>query len=249
MLNWIFLFLIGGAVLTAAFTGRMADVTAASMASAKSAVDLAIGLAGQMALWLGFMGVLREAGLMRSLARGLEKVMVRLFPEVPRDHPAMGAMIMNLAANILGLGNAATPFGLKAMTELNKLNRHPGVATNAMSLFLAINTSGVAVLPLGAVAIRATVGSKDPAGIIVPTLLATMGSTVTAILVSKLLERRPGYAPEKFAEAVPDGGATARDATTGAGGTSAHTPAMANRARPTRYARSGVTSEPSGLCR
>ena len=146
MLNWIFVLLILGSVITAAFTGTMPQVTAASIDGAKAAVTLAIGLVGQMALWLGFMGVLREAGLMKAIGRGLAPIMRRLFPDVPADHPAMGAMIMNLAANILGLGNAATPFGLKAMNELDKLNRHKGVATNAMALFLAINTSGVAVL-------------------------------------------------------------------------------------------------------
>jgi spore maturation protein SpmA len=201
VLNWIFLILIGASVLTAAFTGTMPKVTAASLNSAKAAVDLAIGLVGQMALWLGFMGVLREAGLMRSIARGLKPVMVRLFPDVPPEHPGMGAMIMNLAANVLGLGNAATPFGIKAMVELNKLNRYPGVSTNAMALFLAINTSGVAVLPLGAVAVRAALGSKNPAGIIVPTLLATMLSTATAVLIGKLLEKRPRFAPEKYYDA------------------------------------------------
>ena len=195
MLNWIFIVLIVGSAVAAAFRGTMAEVSAASLASAKSAVDLAIGLVGQMALWLGLMGVLREAGLLRSLARGLEPLMRRLFPEVPADHPAMGAMVMNVAANVLGLGNAATPFGLKAMSELNKLNTHPGTATNAMALFLAINTSGVAVLPLGAVAVRAALGSHDPAGIIVPSILATSLNTVAAVIVAKMLERLPAFAP------------------------------------------------------
>jgi spore maturation protein SpmA len=200
MLNWIFIILIAGSVLTAAFTGTMPKVTAAGIASARTSVDLAIGLIGQMALWLGFMGVLREAGLMRSIARGLQPVMVRLFPQVPAEHPAMSAMIMNLAANMLGLGNAATPFGLKAMTELQKLNPFPTVATNPMALFLAINTSGVAVLPLGVIAVRATLKSTDPAGITIPTLLATMCSTITAIIVAKSLERSSRYAPERFAD-------------------------------------------------
>jgi spore maturation protein SpmA len=113
-------------------------VTQASIASARSAVELAIGLVGQLALWLGFMTVLREAGLMRSLARGLAPLMRRLFPDVPAEHPAMGAIVMNISTTMLGLGNAATPFGLKAMQELDKLNPHKGVATNAMALFLAI---------------------------------------------------------------------------------------------------------------
>lgn len=196
--NWIFLGLIVVSILTAGFTGTMPKVTEASLTSAKSAVELAIGLIGQMTLWLGLVGVLREAGLMRSVANGLKPIMSRLFPEVPIDHPAMGAMIMNLAANVLGLGNAATPFGLKAMQELDKLNQQKGVATNSMALFLAINTSGVAVLPLGVIAVRATMGSKDPAGIIVPTLIATMCSTVFAVIACKLLEKRAMFAPGKY---------------------------------------------------
>lgn len=202
MLNWIFLFLIGSSVLLAAFNGSMPKVSKAGIDSASDAVQLAIGLIGQMSLWLGFMGILREAGLMQAVARRMKPVMTRLFPDVPPDHPAMGAMIMNLAANMLGLGNAATPFGLKAMQELDKLNKHRGVSTNAMSLFLAINTSGVAVLALGAVAVRSDpkLGSHDPAGILVPSLLATSCSTVVAIIVAKLTEKLPFFAPERYAE-------------------------------------------------
>ena len=178
----------------------MPKVSEAGMASAKTAVDLAIGLAGQMTLWLGFMGVLREAGLMSMLARVLKPLMVRLFPEVPPDHPAMGAMIMNFAANMLGLANAATPFGLKAMSELDKLNPRRGVATNAMALFLAINTSGLAVLALGAVAVRATVGSRDAAGIILPSFLATSCTCVFAIFFCKLTEKMKAFAVESVPE-------------------------------------------------
>lgn len=200
MLNWVFLFLVGGAVLIAAFSGTMQQVTAASLSSAKGAVELVLGLIGQMALWLGFMRVLQDAGLMRSVARGLRPVMTRLFPDVPAEHPAMGAMIMNVAANVAGLGNAATPFGLKAMRELDKLNKHPGVTTNAMSLFLAINTSGVAVLPLGVIAVRATLGSNDPAGIVVPSLIATMVSTVVAVIATKALQGRRVFSVERAVE-------------------------------------------------
>jgi spore maturation protein SpmA len=196
-MNTIFVALIVIAVLAGAFSGKMDAVNSAGIESAKSAVDVAIGLLGMMALWLGFMRVLQDAGLMHSIARGLAPVMRRLFPEVPSDHPAMGAMIMNLAANMLGLGNAATPFGLKAMRELDRLNPYKGVATDAMVLFLAINTSGVAVLPLGAVAIRASLGSENAGGIIVPSILATAGSTLTAILVAKLLR---GFVPARPAQ-------------------------------------------------
>ncbi len=190
--NWIFVALIVISVLTAALTGTMPQVTMASLNSAKAAVELAIGLVGQMTLWLGLVGILKEAGLLRSLAAGLKPVMTRLFPEVPAEHPAMGAMIMNLAANILGLGNAATPFGLKAMQELDTLNPNKGIATNSMALFLAINTSAIA-LPLNAIAVRAAMGSKDPAGIIVPTLIAASCSTVFAVAAAKLFQRLPFF--------------------------------------------------------
>lgn len=202
MLNWIFFILIVGSVLTAAFTGTMNKVTEASVESAKGAVTFALLLAGQMALWLGLMSVLREAGLMRSLTRLLRPLMTRLFPEVPPDHPAMGAMILNLAANMLGVGNAATPFGLKAMAELDKLNPRKGVATNSMALFLAINTSGVAVLALDAISARASLHSKDPAGVLLPSLIATFISTVVAIIVIKLTQRLAAFAPERYATAA-----------------------------------------------
>jgi spore maturation protein SpmA len=197
--NWIFFALIAVAVVTAAFTGKMLAVTDASTNSAKAAVDLAIGLVGQMTLWLGLMGVVREAGLMRSIANGLKPIMIRLFPEVPPEHPAMAAMIMNFAANIMGLGNAATPFGLKAMGELDKLNKQHGVATNAMSLFLVINTAGLAVLPTGVIAVRGMLGSKDPAGIIVPSLISTAVSTVIAVLICKWLQGWRLFSAQKYA--------------------------------------------------
>ena len=212
LLNAIFIGLIVASVLFGAFTGRMPEVMQASIDSAKSAVvDVALPLVGMMALWLGLMRVLRDAGLMAALGRGLAPVMRRLFPDVPPEHPAMGAMIMNISANMLGLGNAATPFGLKAMKELERLNAHPGVATNSMALFLALNTSGVAVFPLGVIAIRGSLGSLDAAGIIVPTMLATAASTVVGVTVAKLLERRGTFAVDRYPiyEEAPAGGTLA----------------------------------------
>ena len=196
-MNGIFLFLIVGSVLWAAFGGTMPEVNTAAFEAAKTAVTLAIGLIGQMALWLGFMNVLRDAGAMKAIGRWLAPVMRRLFPDVPTDHPAMSAMIMNIAANMMGLGNAATPFGLKAIRELNRLNRHPGVATNSMVLFLAINTSGVAVLPLGVIAVRAAMGAERLGSIIPPSLLATACSTLVAILVAKRLQNLPYFSVER----------------------------------------------------
>ena len=201
MLNGIFIALIVGSVVTAAFSGRMAEVNEAWIDSARFAVETAIGLIGVMALWLGLMRVLRDAGLLSAIAHALAPLMRRLFPDVPPDHPAMGAMIMNMSANMLGLGNAATPFGLKAMQELDRLNPRKGVATNAMALFLAINTSGVAVFPLGVIAIRTALGSENAGGILMPSVLATFCSTVVAVLVARALARRPAYAVERYAEA------------------------------------------------
>jgi spore maturation protein SpmA len=157
--------------------------------TASSAVTLAIGLIGVMALFLGLMKVAEAGGLLTIIAKTIRPVMVRLFPDVPADHPAMGAMILNMSANALGLGNAATPFGIRAMQELDKLNVNKGTATNAMVLFLAINTSSVTLLPTGVIALRASAGSIDPAGILPTTLFATVCSTTVAIIAVKLLQR------------------------------------------------------------
>ena len=175
-----------------------------------------IGLVGGMMLFLGLMRVAQEGGLLHAIARALAPILRRLFPDVPTDHPAMGAMIMNLASNVLGLGNAATPFGLKAMVELQKLNRTPGVASDSMVLFLAINASSVALAPLGVIVLRESLGSTRPDAIWVPTLLATTASTLAAVTAALLLRRLPAFrlpaaeaaaadapAPEPEAIAVP----------------------------------------------
>ncbi|MBD3344118.1 MAG: spore maturation protein [Chitinivibrionales bacterium] len=189
-INIVWLMLVLIAVVTAAYTGKMEATVNAFMESAKSAVNLAIGLIGFMALWLGLMKVAEEGGLTRALARGIRPLMVRLFPHVPEDHPAMSAMIMNFAANALGMGNAATPLGIKAMQELDSLNKEKGTATNAMCLFLAINTSNIAIFPGGVIAIRSAAGASNPSAIIPSTFLATLGSTLTAIAVAKFFEWR-----------------------------------------------------------
>ncbi len=157
--------------------------------TAGGAVTLAIGLVGVMALFLGLMKVAEAGGLLVIIARVVRPLMVRLFPEVPAEHPAMGAMILNISANVLGLGNAATPFGIRAMQELDKLNPHKGTATNAMALFLAINTSSVTLLPTGIIALRAAAGSSDPAAILPTTLFATICSTAVAIVAAKFYQR------------------------------------------------------------
>ncbi|MBK1643842.1 spore maturation protein [Thiocapsa imhoffii] len=167
----------------------MAQLSSEMLAAASGAVELAIGLVGVMTLFLGLMKVAEAGGMLVVIARLIRPVMIRLFPQVPPDHPAMGAMILNLSANALGLGNAATPFGIRAMQELDKLNAHPGTATNAMALFLAINTSSITLLPTGVIALRAAAGSSDPAGILPTTLFATLCATLAAILAAGLYQR------------------------------------------------------------
>ena len=186
--------------------GPMAALTSAIITSAGDAVTLALGLVGVMALFLGLMKVAEKGGLLKLAARGIRPILIRLFPEVPPDHPAMGAMVMNLAANLLGLGNAATPFGIKAMQELDTLNPEPGTATDAMALFLAINTSSITLLPTGVIALRAAAGSHNAAGILPTTLCATILSTTTAIIAAKLLarlSRRPRPTVSQTAAAPP----------------------------------------------
>ncbi len=189
-INTIFLFMILSAVVVAASNGTMEQLTKASFESAKAAVSLAIALIGPMALWLGLMRVAEDGGLLKIIARIIRPLMTKLFPDVPPEHPAMSAMIMNMSANALGLGNAATPIGIKAMKELQKLSSKKDTATNAMCLFLAINTSNVTLLPLGVITVRAAAGAREPASILLPTLIATSISTFVAILSAKILEKR-----------------------------------------------------------
>ncbi len=167
----------------------MEKLSMAMVDSAGGAVELAIGLVGVMSLFLGLMKIAERGGLLHIISRLIRPLMVKLFPEVPADHPAMGAMILNLSANALGLGNAATPFGIKAMQELDTLNPHKGTATNSMALFMAINTSSVTLLPTGVIALRAAAGSNDPAAILPTTLFATIGSTLVAIFSARLYQR------------------------------------------------------------
>lgn len=170
-------------------TAPMEALSEAMVTSAAGSVELALGLIGVMTLFLGLMKVAEAGGLLSVLARLIRPIMVRLFPEVPPDHPAMGAMILNMSANAMGLGNAATPFGIRAMQELDKLNSRPGTATNSMALFLAINTSNVTLLPTGVIALRAAAGSTDPAGILPTTLFATLCSTLIAVIGAKAYGR------------------------------------------------------------
>ena len=157
--------------------------------TAASAVTLALGLVGVMALFLGLMKIAEEGGLLTVIAKTIRPLMTRLFPEVPANHPAMGAMVLNFSANALGLGNAATPFGIRAMQELDRLNPHKGTATNAMVMFVVINTASITILPTTVVALRAAAGSAQAAAIVPTTLFATLIATAIAIVSARLLQR------------------------------------------------------------
>ncbi len=215
-MNRIFALLVFTAFGSAAFRelfrpedagSPMEALSRAMLDSAAAAVQLAFGLIGAMTLFLGLVKVAENGGLLRWVARVLQPLLQRLFPEIPAGHPAMGAMVLNLSANILGLGNAATPFGIRAMQELNRLNPNPGTATDAMVLFLAINTSSLTLLPTGVIALRAAAGSADPAAILPTTLLATACSTTAAIGAAKLFARSRRKKPRGKAPApsAPEG--------------------------------------------
>ena len=170
---------------------KFKDVTNSALENASTAVTISLGLIGIMALWLGVMKVAEKAGLISIIAGWLKPITKRLFPDVPSDHPAMGSMIMNISANMLGLGNAATPFGLKAMEDLDTLNPEKGTATNSMVTFLAINTAGMTLIPATAIAVRAAAGSSEPAIIIGTSLFGSFCATVAGITAAKTLEKFP----------------------------------------------------------
>jgi spore maturation protein SpmA len=194
MLNYIWLGLMVLAVLIGAANDALPAVANAAFERAEYAVmKLALPLAGVMALWLGVMRLAEKAGLIQLMARALRPVMKWLFPEVPAEHPAMGSMLMNMAANILGLSNAATPLGIRAMKDLETLNPRPGVASNAMCTFLAINTSSIQLVPATAVAVLAVAHAVNPTAIVGTAIMATVCSSIAGITAVKLLEKLPGY--------------------------------------------------------
>ena len=194
MLNYIWAGLILAAVIMGGVTDHLKEVTSAAFDAARSAVmDLALPLTGVMAIWLGLMKLADRSGLVGAIARGLHPLLSRLFPEIPKGHPAMGSMVMNFAANMLGLANAATPLGLKAMKELERLNPHPGTATNAMCTFLAINTSSIQLIPASTIALLSAAGAKQPTAILGTALLATCVANIVGITSVKLLQSMPGF--------------------------------------------------------
>ncbi|HET8723682.1 MAG TPA: nucleoside recognition domain-containing protein [Anaeromyxobacteraceae bacterium] len=185
----LWVLLLVASVATAALTGRMAALPGAIAESAGRAVTLSLGLVGVLSLWMGLMKVAEEAGLVRALGRLTAPVLRRLFPSLSPDSPAMGAITMNVAANMLGLGNAATPFGIKAMEELERENPHPGTATDAQALLCALNTASVQLVPATVIALRAAAGARQPADILAATLLASSCATVAAVASAWALRR------------------------------------------------------------
>lgn len=216
MLNHIWLGIILVSVALGAWNGHLPEVTKGAIDSARAAVvDIILPLIGTLAIWLGIMRLAERSGLVQALARGLRPVMRALFPDVPPEHPAMGAMVMNIAANMLGLGNAATPLGLKAMGLLERLNPTPGTATNAMCTFLAINTSSVQLIPATVIAFLAAKGAKNPTAVVAPALLATSCACAVAILTAKTLQKLSIFAvPLAAPRAAGDGKKELRDAET-----------------------------------
>ncbi len=189
MLNYIWFGLMAIALVVAAFNGTADAVTKGAVESAKTAVEIAIGLIGIMTLWLGIMRIAEASGLVALLGRLLRPVMRLLFPEVPAEHPAAGAIVLSVAANMLGLNNAATPLSIKAMEELQTLNEKKDTASNSMVTFMALTTSGVQLIPATMIGVLAAAGSKNPTVIIATTILATAIGTVAALIAAKVLQR------------------------------------------------------------
>ncbi len=201
MLNYIWFGLMAIALIVAAINGTADAVTKAAVDSATSAVQIAIGLVGIMTLWLGIMRIADAAGLVSLVGRALRPLIGWLFPEVPAGHPAGGAIVLALAANVLGLNNAATPLGIKAMEELQALNPDKDVASNAMVTLMAVTTSGVQLIPATMIGVLAAAGSTTPTAIIAPTIAATFIGTVAAVATARLLQ--PFYPIAASTESVP----------------------------------------------
>lgn len=197
MLNLVWLILLASGIIVAAFNGNIEIVTEAALGAAKGAVEVCFDLVGIMALWLGIMRIAEHGGLVQSLARLMKPITVKLFPSVPSDHPAMGAIILNLSANMLGLGNAATPFGMKAMQELQKLNGGSQEASAAMCTFLALNTSCITLIPATIIGVRVSFGSANPTEIVGPCIFATAIAMTIAVSLDYWFRTRSRWGRSK----------------------------------------------------
>ena len=193
MLNYVWLGLMVIALVVGAVNGKLAEVTKAAFNMAETSVTIALGLIGIMALWLGIMKIAEDSGLVNLLAKLIKPVSKRLFPDVPPDHPAIASILLNLSANWMGLSNAATPLGLKAMEELQKLNEKKDTASNSMVTFLAMNTAAITLIPATIIGVRISLNSQNPQEIIGTTIVAGVCATTTAIIAAKVLEKLPVF--------------------------------------------------------
>ncbi|QIB68922.1 nucleoside recognition protein [Aminipila butyrica] len=193
MMNYIWAGLVAISVVAGIATGNVSAVQDAMFSFANTAVEIVFGLIGVMVFFTGLMAVMSEAGLCEKLGRFLAPVMKKLFPEVPADHPAMSSMALYFAANILGIGNAATPFGLKAMADLQTLNKTKHIATDAQCMLLAIATTSITMIPVIVLALRSAVQVEGTVEIVGPTILATIISTATGITATILLGKLKRY--------------------------------------------------------
>lgn len=195
MVNVIWLGMIVVSVIFGAANGRMEQVAEAAFGGAQTGVTVCLGLISILVFWMGLMRIAEDSGLVRKLSLLMAPVVRKLFPDVPPEHPAMGYILSNMSANLLGLGNAATPMGIKAMQELQKLNPAPAVATPAMCTLLALNTASITIVPTTMIAIRMNFGSLHPADIVAPTILATLISTGVAIIVDRWYRNKNRFPP------------------------------------------------------
>lgn len=191
---WIAFFLVAFAValVKLIFFGDVSvfpDIMNSTFSSAKTAFEISLGLTGVLSLWMGVMKVGEKSGMVNRFARILSPVLTKIFPDIPKDHPVMGTMFMNIAANMLGLDNAATPMGLKAMEQLQELNPKKDTASNPMIMFLVLNTSGLTLIPVSVMVYRAQMGAAQPTDVFVPILLATFFSTLVGLLVTSLVQK------------------------------------------------------------
>jgi spore maturation protein A len=208
-MNYIWLALMVISLVVGAINGQLEAVTKAAVEYAGIAVDISLGLIGIMAFWLGMMKIAEEGGIIRLLSRAIRPIAKFLFPDIPPDHPAIGTMLMNIIANWLGLGNAATPLGLKAMKELQKLNKSKDTATNAMVVFLALNTASITFIPMTVIAVRTKLGSANPFEIISTAVFASTCATIAAVTAAKLIQRLPNIRksdPNRLADKKEEGG-------------------------------------------
>ena len=190
MLNFLWAGMIGVGVLVGVSMGELQQISDTVLNSAKEAAAMVISLIGIYMFWMGMLNIAKESGMITRLANKMQRLLKLIFPDVPKGSKAMGYISLNLVADMLGMGNAATPFGLSAMKELDKLNGHQKIASNAMCMLLCVNASSVQLLPLTLIAIRSSYGSANPAEIVLPALINTAITTVVAIICVKLFERR-----------------------------------------------------------